>query len=294
MFSIVFPEPSSQHYWDIHYLYVLRIFQYLKCSVSFQAGLDVTSTSFKCCIDGKWFLFDFSDSATSLDNPLPTFKFHCSQETDGIFCFPPVSFYDWDQYYQLEKEIQYNPLSSFWVSSRQRPYGGAVERRVRVQNILRRIADDHERLCQNNGWVVNDADKHKVFTDIIEQEEYWKEINNINIAVFVPGHHNNMIDRGHLQYLAFGCLTVSPDLPECLPFGRKLIGYDNFPKLMPQKTDAHYLKCKDDYSNLISIIMWNGIHSFVHPFSQISENAKTLFKETCTPEAIGRWIGSKL
>ena len=280
---------TNQRYWDIHFLYVLNIFKYLKCNITYSYRPDFIVT-----INGKDFLFDYWDKSDVQPSNLPIFKFHCVQETNRVFCFPPVSFYDWDRYYKLEKDIKYNPLSSFWISSRQVPYGDAIERRTMVQAKLQKLVDDNDRLNKKHGWIVKDRDRYKILTGFIHQEDYWKEINNIDIAVFVPGHHNNMIDRGHLQYLSFGCLTISPDLPECLPFGKKLIGYDMWPQLIPTRTGCHYLKCKDDYSNLLNIIMWKGIHSFVHPFVEIGMNAKTLFKETCTPEAIGQWIKQHL
>jgi len=289
MFEIIFPENTGQHYYDIHFLYVLNIFKYLKCKISYEVRTDFVVT-----INGRDFLFDYRDTSDPPTSSLPVFKFHCVEETAGIFCFPPVSFYDWDRYYALEKEIQYNPLRSFWISSRQRPYGDATERRIKVQKTLKRLADDSDKLNAEHGWDVDDKSRHKILTGIIGQEDYWKEINDVDMAVFAPGYCNNMLDRAHLQYLAFGCLTVSPNIPEVLPFGKRLLGHDKFPNLMPQETNCHYLKCKDDYSDVISIVMWKGIHSFVHPFIQISENAKTLFKETCTPEAVGKWIQSKL
>jgi hypothetical protein len=177
---------------------------------------------------------------------------------------------------------------------RQRAYGGATERRNTVKDMLQRMCENHEKINHDNGWIVEERNKHKVLTNEINQEDYWREIEGIDAAVFVPGHHNNMLDRGHLQYLAFGCLTVAPNIPECLPFGNRLVGYSDYLTLVPFKTECNYLKCKDDYSDLIKILTWKSIHSYAHPFSEMGENSKKLFKETCTPEAIGRWIASKL
>jgi hypothetical protein len=264
VFDIIFPQKLTQRYWNIHYLYVLSIFQYLGCTISFKEGLDFDNTSFRCFINGKEFLFDFADSSEIKKCDLKTFKFHCHQETDQIKCFPPVSFYNWWEYIDLEKEIIYNPNSSLHISCRQRPYGGAIERRKFVQNLL--VKD-----FPNRVWV-----------NIIPQEDYWKEISRINVAVFVPGFCNNMLDRGHLQYMAFGCYTLSPNIPEILPFNKKVL------------PGIHYSKCSNNYMDLTSLIWGKYLNSNQNRYFEIGLNAKKLFKETCTPKAIGEWIGVNL
>lgn len=289
MFDIIFPQRAQQRYWDIHFEYVLNIFRYLKCNITFELRPQFTVT-----INGKEFLFDYWDTSDVQESSFPTFKFHCVQETDKVFCFPPVSFYNWDRYYQLEKEINYQMLSSFWISMRQRSYGGAIERRNKVREMLEEYVSSHEKVNKDNGWVLTDKNTQKLLTGLVPQEEYWREIGNIDLAVFVPGHHNLMLDRAHLQYLAFGCPTIAPTIPECLPFGKKLIGYDDIQTLIPQTTHCHYLRCKDDYSNLLTMLTWKNLHSYQHPFLEMGMNAKKMFKETCTPEAIGKWIISKL
>lgn len=121
-----------------------------------------------------------------------------------------------------------------------------------------------------------------VLTDLIDQVKYWREINEIDCAVFVPGQNEHILDRGNLQYLAFGCYTISPDLPEVLPFNRALV------------PGVHYARCKDDYSDLIDIIMRKRINSNPTSYKKIGDNAKQLFQETCTPKAVGEWIKKHL
>ena len=259
MFNIIFPQKKYQRYWKSHYLYVLNILNYLNCTITFEEREDFILT-----INGKDFLIDFWDTDQVRKSDLPTFKFHCSEETDQVYAFPPISFYDWDQYYQLEKEIQYNPLHNWLISCRQRPYGNAEQRRQFVQGLL----------TKNKNLVV--------LTKIIDQVTYWKEISEIDCAVFVPGQHNNMLDRAHLQYLAFGCYTISPKLPEKLPFGGSF------------DSGVHYDFCKDDYSDLIYLIELMDPNYNVDYLLDTGEWAKNMFQNTCTPEAIGRWIETKL
>jgi len=115
----------------------------------------------------------------------------------------------------------------------------------------------------------------------ISQEDYWKEIENILLAVFVPGFCNNMLDRAALQYMGLGCPIITTDIPEYLPYYEKPIA------------GKHYIKCNNDYSDLISII--KSYQTFNrHKLQEIGENAKELFQRTCTPVKIGQWIAQNL
>ena len=101
----------------------------------------------------------------------------------------------------------------------------------------------------------------------------------------MPGYSNNILDRGQFQYMAFGCCTISPKLPEILPFDNKLIDCHDY-----------YIFINDDYSNLLNIITkleQNHIMS-LSIMMDIGYEAKELFKRTSTPEVIGKWIESKL
>jgi len=274
MFNIMFPGKINQRYYEIHYRYVLNIFKYLGCDIT-----EYEADDFIVKINDKSFLFDFWDTSEVRESDLPTFKFHCEEETDKVFAFPPVSFYDWDEYYKLEKEIKYSSTTNLLYSCRQRPYAGALERRTKVQKmLLDQFGEKH--IEMNFCEMPVDAG---ILTKQIAQIDYWKEVHNIGLAVFVPGHHNNMLDRGHIQYMALGCCTVSPRLPERLPFNRTI------------DPELHYIQCPDDYSGLIELLnkhRYSG--GYYEPWNSIGNNAKQLFKETCTPEAIGKWIKTKL
>jgi len=259
MFNIIFPENTGQRYYSIHFQYLLDIFQYLGCNISFQHRTDLIVT-----INRKDFLFDYWDTSEVRKSDLPTFKFHTKiEDLDKVIPFSPVSFYDWSEYYKLERQICYKP-KNILISFRQRPYAGALERRNVVLQLLMNKSD------------------FNVLHHIIEQEEYWKEINNIGTAVFVPGFCNNMLDRGHMQYMAFGCCTISPNLPEVLPFNKPLIDGE------------HYIRCADDYSDLIPILERHRMSSDVKIYSYIGNTAKQLFKQTSTPESLGEWIRQHL
>jgi hypothetical protein len=267
MFNIVFPSHTNQRYYGIHFQYLLNIFKYLKCNISFYERND---DSIVVKIDDKEFDFNYWDDSNKYsitDNF--SFKFHCKEMKEKVTPFSPISFYDWEQYYRLEKEIEYNPKDKVMIGSRQRPYCGALERRIRVQHILK----------TDFGATV--------LTELINQEDYWKEISRIKVAVFVPGQNNNMLDRGHIQYMAFGCCTISPNLPELLPSIANIYEGYHCRAILP---DKHYIQCKDDYSDLSDIICRLSDDKC----KEIGDNAKKLFQETSTPEVLGEWIKKHL
>jgi len=140
----------------------------------------------------------------------------------------------------------------------QRPGGAAKERREYVQDMLRR----------QYGSVV--------ITDSVPQIDYWKKINNCTTHVFIPGARNDMLDRGHIQYLAFGCCSIAPRITNVLPY---------YGKLVP---GVHYVECKPDYSDLIAKIEW--IRSNREHAVEIGRNARVLFEQACTPEVLWNWI----
>jgi hypothetical protein len=254
VFDIVFPAFADQKYYNVHFKYVLNIFKHLNCRIEYEKR-----DGFVITVDGKPFLIDYADTSIPVNCALPVFKFHCHKETPKLFSFPPVSFYNWNEYDQFKNLVKY-PASGD-ISYRQRAYGNAKERRNFVKQVL-------------SGRYAN------LKTGLIGQKEYWYEINNLFVALFVPGWCNNILDRAQFQYMAFGCCTISPRLPEILPFGRFLI------------PNEHYVLCKDDYSDITDLI--DFYTCCPETCIEIGNNAKTLFEEVATPGGIGKWITSKL
>lgn len=256
MFDIIFPENIWQHYWEIHYEYILNMFKYLKCSITYEnRGMK----DLRVTINGKDFMFDYwNDCNKILDTDLPTFKFHCIKETDKIFAFPTVTFYDWEQFYQLRSKITYKAQGD--IIYRQRAYGKSLERRNKVKDALSTLKD--------------------VKMGTIKQLDYWNEVNKCLVSIHVPGFCNNSLDRGQLQLMAFGCCTISPHLPEILPFNHPLI------------EGEHYLECKDDYSDLLKLISYCKIHT--NNCIDIGNNAKRLFRHSCDVITLSEWIKAKL
>jgi hypothetical protein len=96
------------------------------------------------------------------------------------------------------------------------------------------------------------------------------------VHVCVPGARNDILDRGQLQAMAFGCCTISPVLADCLAWNKELV------------PGVHYLSCANDYSDLIEKIEW--CKSNRDKCIEIGQNAKILFQETSVPSKLLEWI----
>ena len=85
-----------------------------------------------------------------------------------------------------------------------------------------------------------------------------------------------MLDRGQFQQMAFGACTISPEIPEWLPFHRRFI------------RDEHYVVCNTDFSDLLEKIEWCRENR--SRCKAIGYNAARLFSETSTPRILIKWI----
>jgi hypothetical protein len=265
--KVKFPKQNSSHRcYGAHFKYVLDLLKYTNTDIEM---VDVNTDVFETIIDGKKVLFDNSDFSKPIqpatDNNEISFKFHYEEHLKNnpkIIPFAPISFHDWNQYYELEKEIKYT-CNTDLVLNKQRAYAGAKARRGKIRNQLQ--------AKYGNNVDLNFKDS---------QVDFWNKINNCLVAVFVPGATNNMIDRANLQMFGFGCCTISPNLPEILPYNNTII------------PDVHYIRCEDDYSDLINKIEW--CKSNRDKCIEIGNNAKEIFQKCCTPDKLIEWIKEKL
>ena len=261
------PKPS---YYNTFIMYIRKILE--SCSIPYylEGMIEAGKSVFSMPIDENHkILVDFSDHTAWLpawDGLISYFKFHYVERIHGVhekmYPFAPVSFYDWNQYAILKSKIIYR-CNSDVVLNMQNPHGGALERRTSVQKMLK---ESYGKLA--------------VIERTPSQVEYWKRINDCLVHVFVPGARNDMLDRGQLQYMAFGCCTVAPPIVDELPYGRKLL------------PGTHYVQCNSDYSDLLDKIEWcrNNRSACV----EIGRNAKQLFEATCLPDKLWNWILEKV
>jgi hypothetical protein len=261
--NIKFPFKKDQRYYDLHYKYILNILLYDKNNViTFTDETPISNTAFICYMNNNKVIFDFSDSSDLCINTTiyPIFKFHYEYNknyTKNVYPITPISFYNWSEFFINSKQIIYNHKNT--VLHNQRSYGNAIERRNLVKNILQ-----------------NSIYSNIIDTTITNQQQYWNKINIALVSICVPGFCNNMLDRGQLQYIGFGCPTISPYIPEIFSYTSCLI------------PDVHYIKCNNDYSDILEKIDWCIHHT--QKCIQIGDNAKEWFNNTSTPDKLNNWI----
>jgi hypothetical protein len=178
---------------------------------------------------------------------IPYFKMH----SDGISTIPlsPVSFYNWEEYFKLVKEITFK--SRGFVSNRQIL---SNDRRKHVRDLLSNQAE---------------------FLPI-PQTDFWYEVNKCVVSVCVPGQRIDILDRGQLQYMAFGACTISPRLVANLPWNTVL------------QPDEDYVQCADGFSDLLEKVQWCKTHT--RDCIEIGRNAQRKFTYACTPERQLKWL----
>jgi len=205
-------------------------------------------------IDGKEIFFDFADDSEYIAKERPSFKFHYRGGEKNMYAFAPPSFYNWDEYFALSEKLKYKAVG--YISNRQTPYGNGIERRRLTRTILNTIGGGEYKL--------------------MGPSEYLKDMPNCLVSVCAPGQNAHILDRGQFQYMGLGACTISPSLPEILPFNKVLI------------PGAHYIECKEDFSDLLDKVEW--CKSNTQGCIEIGQNAKKLFQETSTPAKVVQWV----
>ncbi len=213
--------------------------------------------------NGKTIMFNYHDHKSlpnnykNVDICLKTQYTDTYLEDDRIMPWSQISFTDWKKFYKQRNSIKYTAQSNI-ILNNQVPYGNAKERRTYVQNLLKKRYDSD------------------VLTKKLPQDHFFNLINSSLVYVHVPGHSNNMIDRAHVQMFAFGMCVITTEIPVTFP---------NDKKPLP---GIHYIKCKDDYSDLINLIEWCKDNR--NRCIEIGNNAKVLFDESLSPKAMGIYL----
>ena len=262
--KILFPRDIGQKYYGAHYKFLLNILKFVDVDIELCDPEPRSVGGFVIVIDNKRILIDFwnfLESVEDSDNFDICFKYeyssdYCAQHKN-IYPMSKTSFHDWGDYFKLRKVIEYKCNTNI-ILNNQRPRHGALERRLKVRKMLQ----------DKYGGLID--------TEISNKIEFWMKINSCLVSVCVPGQRNDSLDRGQFQYMAFGACTVSPNLSMVLPY------------MEPLEPGVHYIKCADDYSDLIEKVEWCKEHRA--QCVEIGNNAKKLFWETCIPSAIWEWM----
>lgn len=284
-------EYSDIRYAPVHYEFFIKYaemagFEVNKVEKSLNRtfGDDIVYTDgnlgFACCINKKQFYVNISDQYThesqsfymkNFPNIL-YFKYQKSEilNDNSIALGPPICFNSFsnhqnmnniEEYFKLRDSFIFSPANK--VLCKQRPYGGALNRRKKVQSIIMRNFKDYD---------INFSQ--------INQVGFWKTSQNCLTSVCVPGHRNNMVDRGHMELLGLGVCTISPNLDTIFCYNKML------------EPDVHYIRCKDDYSDLTEKI--EMIQKDKKLCKQVGDNARDFFDSYYKPEKYFQWIESCL
>jgi hypothetical protein len=265
---MMIPDSPAHRYYDTHFRFILNIFKRNRCRVRFYNPSDSELEDCRVCrvvFGGTRMLFDVSDYFELVgDDCLAeadiVFKFHyCASVHSAfpkVFPFSPVSFIDWAEYDALAEVFRF--AAHGLILNNQQPHTQNWLRRSAVQAMLRRRYGS------------------EVDTAITEQTDYWRKINSCLVSVHVPGARHDILDRGQLQYMAFGACTISPALQIDLPFSQRLL------------PGIHYVECERDWSDLFERI--EHVRQYPHACITIGASAKRLFEECCSAKALFRWI----
>ena len=276
---MVFPaEYESHKYSLIHFKFFLQYAMLAKIDIKYARSneqvfiADGDNLYFGCVIDNTPCIFDYSDHAHKNwlgDHPGPYFKFQSNPDADSriIPIGPPIvgvknkltKGQTMREYMTLRETFKYDAGKR--VLCKQLPNGAATERRRRVHTMLSSNFKHHD--------INADADQY----------DFWKAHQH-SIAVCVPGATNNMIDRGQMELFGLGVCTISPVLNTVLPYNQLAT------------PGVHYIKCADDYSDLIDII--NQLYNNLNFANQIGHNARELFESYFSPVSYWKWILSNL
>ena len=225
---------------------------------------------FSCTINDQQIIIDYADHSTRnwqhLYPGIPYFKFQTTEDNNRsmIPLGPPMvgvkrtgsKGATLREYNHIRYHYSYEPGIN--ILCKQLPNGAAVDRR----NLVHRL------LTENFSGIDISADNNQI--------DFWKAHENCLTAVCVPGATNNMVDRGHMELIGLGVCTVSPELKTLFP------GYQT---LTPGQ---HYIRCADDYSDLVSILQ----HLQNNPgiCRRTGANARKFYEKHYAPERYWRWI----
>ena len=275
---IHFPKECFDHkYYPIHFYFFIQYAKIAKINIMYIESTDKVfvksdnnSFYFSCLINNKQVIFDYNDLFYRDwvdENPnIKYFKFQSTKQSSKkvIPLGPPIVSYKNKQiqtvtirtYLNIKKSFNYKPGPK--ILCKQIPNGGAIERRTHVHDLIQTNFKDYDIEANSN------------------QVDFWKSHEDSTIAVCVPGATNNMIDRGQMELFGLGVCTISPELHTRLP-------YDVTP--IP---GVHYLKCKDDYSDLIDVIKHaQSNHTLC---KSIGNGARYLFNNNFMPAKYWKWI----
>ena len=278
--TLKFPKEYLNHKYSlIHFSFFIQYAKIAGVVVDLVESNDIVFISdenliFSCLINDKQVVVDYADHSTKnwrkVYPAIPYFKFQCNGplSDDIIPLGPPMvgvkkkgsKGATLREYNNIRYRYDYQPDKN--ILCKQMPNGAALERRTYVHKMLKENFDDIDISYDN------------------DQIDFWKMHENCLTAICVPGATNNMVDRGHIELMGLGVCTISPEL------------YTIFPKMQKLESDKHYIKCKDDYSDIPDII--NRLRENPNIAKTVGNNARRFYDAYYTPEKYWEWIMENL
>jgi hypothetical protein len=275
--KLLFPIESENHKYNlIHFRFFIQYAKHAGITVELVESDDLVFISndqltFSCLVNDKQIIIDYADHSTRswrhLYPNIPYFKFQTNFPLPDktIPLGPPIvgvkrigtKGSTLKEYNDLRKEYKYVPGST--IVCKQLPNGAAVERRKTVHTLL--IEEFGDRVDINAQ---------------VDQLDFWKTHENCLVSVCVPGATNNMVDRGHMELIGLGVCTISPKLNTVFPKNSLLV------------PDYHYIRCADDYSDLIDII--KKLEKTPALCKRIGNNARLFYDKYYSPKKYWEWI----
>lgn len=249
-------------YHQKYHEYFVNTAIYAGLEVSYDDSLKpVNNAAIPFFIDGIKCAYDMSDySIVSPDSWKKEFKCYFMIHHLPIFdvysnlgSVPQQSFFDWDEY-NILSQTKYDCSSDLVLHCQNL---GEIHRRHFARRLL---SEKGYNLDTNSGR---------------SSIDFWKLSQKCCVSVHIPGSTTHCVDRGQLQLIGLGVCTISPNL------------YCSLGRLRAEP-NVHYVLIRDDYSDLTKKVDW----CLANPKEcvEIGNNAKDLFQNTCTPEAIWRYI----
>ena len=272
-------EYQTHKYSLIHFSFFIQYAKIAKIEIELVKSTDKIFISndhliFSCLVNDQQIIVDYADHVAKnwqKEYPgIPYFKFQTNLPLpeNCIPLGPPMvgikkkgsKGATMREYMDIKNYYNYHPEKN--ILCKQMPNGAAIERRNLVHQLLSDNFKDVDISCDN------------------DQIDFWKLHENCLAAICVPGATNNMVDRGHIELIGLGVCTVSPKLYTVFPDSRQL------------EEGKHYIRCEDDYSDLVRILELLQKNPGIS--RSIGNNARKFYEEIYTPQKYWQWIMENL
>jgi hypothetical protein len=271
--EIVGEEPYRQLCWD----YLRSTLNPLPVTVELDDTLTaVCPGAFAIRVDGVPAVYDYSDYLLvdgAQQHHRHWFRFHHTQgyvPHDNLSSFPPISFLDWNEFHETSSRLHYDAFGDTILHSQSFEFlAGSSMTRDHDLYVRRKTVRD--RLLTEFGTLVQ--------AERLSQRDFWQAACRALISIHIPGSWRHSLDRGQHQLLGFGVCTLSPEI-WTTALDRRIEAYQ------------HYVPVRDDFSDLISQVLWCRDHRA--ECVAMGGRAKAFFLEHSTPAAIWSFIARKV